>query len=129
IPIRLERDGLRIPIELRLPPAFGGFTGKATLRVDRTSGLRIDSLRIRIGPVPLGALVINEIDLSYTGAGEAWTGKGSVTVPAGGKLDASVSFEGGDFAGARMGFTPATPIPLGPFVYLLSVDGGFDVSP
>ena len=35
----------------------------------------------------------------------------------------------GDFNGATFSFTPATPIPIGPFVYLLRMGGGFTVDP
>ena len=129
IPVRLETDGVRIPIDLRLPKAFGGFTGQAELIARRGQGLVLDSLKIHIGPVPLGALVVNSFDLAYTGAGEVWNGSGSVTVPAGGTLDASVRFEMGGFKRATIDYTPTTPTPIGPFVYLLSIGGAFGVDP
>jgi hypothetical protein len=129
IKVRLERDGVHIPVDLRLPPAFGGFSGHAELIADSRRGLHVGSLNIRIGPVPLGVLVVNSIELDYQGSGDRWTGKGSVTVPAGGKLDASVTFALGDFEQASIEFTPTKPIPIGPFVYLLSIHGGFRVEP
>ena len=94
-----------------------------------SAGLILDSLHIELGPVPLGALIINKVELDYFGAGDIWRGRGSVTVPAGGTLDATVEFQMGDFNGATFSFTPATPIPIGPFVYLLRIGGGFTVDP
>lgn len=129
IAVRLENDGVHIPVSLKLPPAFGGFAGNAELISTRDRGLVLDSLHIELGPVPLGALIINKVELDYVGSGDIWRGRGSVTVPAGGTFDASVEFKMGDFNGATISFTPATPIPIGPFVYLLRMGGGFTVDP
>jgi hypothetical protein len=129
IPVRLEKDGVRIPVDVELPKAFGGFTGHAELIARKDQGLIVDSLDVHIGPVPLGVLVVNAIDLKYTGSTETWEGSGSLTVPAGGTLEASARFVMGDLEHAAINFTPATPIPVGPFVYLLSVGGGFDIKP
>jgi hypothetical protein len=129
VQIRLERDGVHIPVSLRLPPAFGGFSGNAELVATSERGLILDSLHVELGPVPLGVLIVNKVELDYIGAGDIWRGAGSVTVPAGGTLDASVEFKMGDFNGARIAFTPKTPIPIGPFVYLLGINGGFTVDP
>ena len=127
--VRLERDGVHIPVSLKLPPAFGGFSGNAELVATSDRGLIVDTLHIELGPVPLGALIINKVELDYIGEGDIWRGAGSITVPAGGTLDASVEFKMGDFNGARIAFTPKTPIPIGPFVYLLQISGGFTVDP
>lgn len=129
VQVRLERDGVHIPVSLKLPPAFGGFSGNAELVATRDRGLIVDSLHIELGPVPLGALVINKVELDYIGAGDIWRGAGSITVYAAGNLEASVEFKMGDFNGARIAFTPRSPTPIGPFVYLLSVNGGFTVDP
>ena len=129
LPVRLENGGVRIPVDVELPKVFGGFTGHAELIARKDQGLIVDSLDIHIGPVPLGVLVINAIDINYSGASDTWTGSGSITVPAGGTLDASARFVMGDFERATISFTPATPIPVGPFVYLLSIGGGFEVKP
>jgi hypothetical protein len=128
IPVRLEQDGVHIPIDLELPPAFGSFTGHAELVADK-SGLHLDTLKIHIGQVFLGVLTINKLDIEYTGASETWFGDGSVSVPAGGTLEASATFTMGDFVKATISFTPASPIPIGPFVYLLEIHGGFGIKP
>jgi hypothetical protein len=129
LPVRLENGGVRIPVDVELPEVFGGFTGHAEVIARRDQGLILDSLDIHIGPVPLGVLVVNAIDLKYTGSTDTWTGSGSITVPAGGTLEASATFVMGDFERASIDFTPATPIPVGPFVYLLSIGGEFGVNP
>jgi hypothetical protein len=130
IKVRLERDGVRIPLDLRLPPVFGGFSANAELRADATRGLWLSSLHIHIGPVPLGVLIIKSIDVDYQAAQQRWTGRGSITVPAGGTLDLTeVSFRRGEFERASIAFTPANAVPIGPFVYVLSVHGGFALNP
>lgn len=130
IQIRLEKDGVHIPLSLNLPPAFGGFAGRAELISTREKGLDAGSLHIEFGPIPLGFLLVNRIELDYVGEGNIWRGGGTVTVqPAGGRLDASVEFREGNFNGARIALTPVEPIPIGPFVYLLQIAGGFTVDP
>lgn len=129
IKVRLEKDGVHIPVDLKLPPAFGNFTGHAELVADRTRGLHVDSLHVHLGPIPLGALLINSVDIDYQGAGDVWTGAGAMTVPAGGRLDIMARFAMGDFEQATFTFKPGTPIPIGPFVYLLDFGGGFGVKP
>ncbi|HYH59750.1 MAG TPA: hypothetical protein VD790_11100 [Thermoleophilaceae bacterium] len=129
IGVRLERDGVHIPLALKLPPVFGGFAANAELVATDDRGLIVDSLHMELGPIPLGALVINKVELDYIGEGDVWRGRGSITVPAGGTLDATVEFRMGDFNSATISFTPATPIPIGPFVYLLQMGGGFTVDP
>jgi len=129
INVRLERDGVHIPVDLELPPAFGGFSGHAELVADRDTGLHLNSLHLHIGPVPLGVLVINSLDLDYSPDQDTWTGAGSISVPAGGTLDGTATFKDGAFNGAQFGYTPTTPIAIGPFVYLLSIGGGFFTDP
>ncbi|MEA2422382.1 MAG: hypothetical protein QOF55_1481, partial [Thermoleophilaceae bacterium] len=129
IPVKLEADGVHIPIDLKLPAVFGGFSGHAELVADAKTGLHLTSVHIHIGPVALGAILINNIDLDYMGVGDIWRGDGKVTVPAGGALEAHAEFDMGEFNGATISFTPATPIPIGPFVYLLTIKGGFETRP
>jgi hypothetical protein len=130
IAVRLENDGVRIPVDLKLPAAFGGFTGHADLIARKGRGLIVDSLNIHIGPLPLGVLSIDRVDINYSGAGDVWEGSGAITVPAGGTLEVeSVRFAMGDFERAAISFTPASPIPVGPFVYLLRVGGEFEDEP
>ncbi len=129
IKVRLERDGVHIPVDLTLPPAFGGFSGHAELIADRTAGLHVDSVHVHIGPVPLGALILNRIDLDFAGADDTWTGAGSITVVGAGTLDISATFQMGAFKEATLSFKPGAPIPIGPFVYLVQIGGGFGLDP
>jgi len=129
INVRLERDGVHIPLDLKLPPAFGGFQAHAEFVADKDAGLHIDSVHLEAGPIPLGALLINKVVLDYKGGDDLWSGFGSITVPAGGTLDLSASFAMGAFKSATFSFKPGTPIPIGPFVYLLQFGGGFFLDP
>ena len=129
IPVGLASGGVRIPVDLKLPDAFGGFAGHAELIIDKARGLRLDSLHIHIGPVPIGALTVEKIDIDYTGQGDLWSGSGRLTVPAGGSLDASVRFAMGALSSADMHYAPNPAITIGPFVYLLRIGGGFELTP
>jgi len=129
IPVRLTAGGVRIPVDLKLPDAFGGFAGHAELIADEARGLRLDSLHIHIGPVPIGALTVEKIDIDYTGRGDVWSGSGRLTVPAGGSLDANVRFAMGTLSSADMHYAPNPAITIGPFVYLLRIGGGFELTP
>ncbi len=129
IAVRLEKDGVHIPLDLKLPAALGNFSAHAEFIADRDTGLHVKTVHLHLGPIPLGALVINAIDLDYQGAGDIWTGSGAITVPAGGRLDVSATFAMGDFKSATLSFKPGTPIPIGPFVYLIQFGGGFAIDP
>ncbi|MCW2990986.1 MAG: domain containing protein, partial [Solirubrobacterales bacterium] len=129
INVRLQRDGVHIPLDLALPPAFGGFQAHAEFVADKDAGLHVDSVHLHVGSVPLGFLLINHIDLDYRGGDDLWTGDGSATVPAGGTLDLSAQFAMGAFKSAAFSFKPGTPIPVGPFVYLLQFGGGLSLEP
>ena len=127
--VKLDRDGVRIPLELELPAGFGGFSGKAELIVKQGRGLILDSLDVHAGPIPIGALVVESIDVSYRRAEDRWEGSGRLTIVGGGTLEASVVFTGGDLTSASFDYEPPQPFVIGPFVYLLSVGGGFETDP
>ncbi|MEZ5122379.1 MAG: hypothetical protein R2736_12515 [Solirubrobacterales bacterium] len=129
IPVVLGEGGrVRIPVDVKLPPAFGGFTGHAELLADAERGLALDSLKIHIGPVPLGVLVVESIDIDWT-SGNTWSGRGRLRVPAGGTIQAFVEFENGEFRGAGFDYPLNPPATIGPFVYLISIGGDFFVQP
>lgn len=129
INVRLERDGVHIPLSLKLPPAFGGFEAEAEFIADKETGLHVDSVHLELGPVPLGALLINKIELDYKGGEDLWTGDGSITIAGAGTLDLNARFAMGAFKSAAFSFKPGTPVPIGPFVYLLQFGGGFALEP
>ena len=128
IKVKLQSDGVHIPISLELPAAFGGFAGQAEVIATPSRGLVLDSLRVHIGPVVLGALTIETIDVNWRSGG-TWDGRGRLSVPAGGKIDMDVQFENGEFKGAGFGYEPPQPTTVGPFVYLLYIGGRFELRP
>jgi len=128
VPVILTQKGVRIPLEIKLPAVFGGFTGKATLLGEEGQGLRLESLHVSIGPIPLGVAILDNVSLDWQFGG-TWTGSGQVMVPATGRIKATISFIGGDFASASFSYAPNPPITIGPFVYLTSVGGGFALEP
>ena len=128
IKVKLQADGVHIPISLELPAAFGGFAGQAEVIATPSSGLVLDSVRIHIGPVVLGALTIETIDINWRSGG-TWDGRGRLSMPTGGKIDMDVQFENGEFKGAGFGYTLQPPATIGPFVYLLYIGGRFELRP
>ncbi len=128
IPVELTADGIRVPVDIELPPEFGGFTGHAELLADSVKGLHLDSLQIHAGPIPLGVLLIKNIDVDWKSSAD-WTGSANLSFPAGGAIDALIQFTGGNFTGASFDYTLNPAAVIGPFVYLISVGGGFFLDP
>ncbi|MSZ76926.1 MAG: hypothetical protein F2667_07440, partial [Actinobacteria bacterium] len=123
---RRAGGGIRIPFDVGLPAEFGGFTGAGVLRLEDGRGLVLDSLRIHVGPVGFGVLTF-EATVDWV-AGGTWTGDGTLQLPAG-KIAAHVAFIEGDFDNASISYDPNPPVPIGQFVYLTQVRGGFKVRP
>ncbi len=129
IKVVLQKDGVHIPMSLKLPPAFFGASASTEFVADREDGLKLTSLHLHLGPVPLGAASLDEFDLLYEPGIESWRGKGAVTVAGFGGIEATAAFKRGAFDEATIAFSPNPPVTIGPFVYLLRADGGFRVDP
>lgn len=135
IDVRLQGDGVCIPIALKLPKAFGGITGDATLRADNARGLVLDSLRIAVGQAFVGPVLLEDLLIAYARAGETWNGKATLGLPpqpGGAKLGAEVRFQNGAFRNGSLALTfPFPGIALDPFAasYLRRVSGGFGIDP
>jgi hypothetical protein len=100
IDVKLVKDGVSIPVSLSLPDAFGGVTGAATLTATLANGLQLDSLEFKVDDVSFGAAQLTAVDIKYTKAGEAWSGKGTLNVPSGGKafsLSLDIEFDHGEY--------------------------------
>jgi hypothetical protein len=109
IDIKLAKGGVDIPISLKMPGAFGGITGAATLHADTRTGLDLKSLEFTVGDLNLAALELKNLDVSYTEQGDVWKGSGQLLVPAGGAaLDAAISveFDKGDFTKGSLEVVP-----------------------
>lgn len=129
IQVVLQKDGVHIPMSLKLPPAFFGASASTEFVADRASGLRLTSLHLHLGPVPLGAASLDDFDLLYEPGEQLWRGEGAVTVAGFGGIQATASFKRGAFNEATIAFSPNPPVTIGPFVYLLRAGGGFRVDP
>ena len=133
IDVILTPNGVRVPIALKLPPVFGDVRGNAELVADQATGLHLTSLHIHVGNILLGPLLIDHIDLDYSGDGNVWKGDGKVIFPPaglGGALGASVEFDNGAFKHGGLVYEPPPPgIVIGPFVYINSIDGELDLDP
>ena len=129
IQVFLEADGVHIKLGLKLPEAFGNIQGDAEFVADRRTGLHANSVHIGISGVKLGVLTINDLGLTYSGREDTWTGMGELKIASFGGIAASTQFKSGAFNGASIDFHPLTPVVIGPFVYLLGVNGGFTIDP
>jgi hypothetical protein len=127
LPVSLTKDGVRIPVEVGLPKAFGGFTGRAVLLGTTAGGLSLESLDIDVGPLPLGVLTF-EASVHWQQGG-SWQGSGALTVAGFGTIEAAVAFESGQFRSADIGYTPEVGIAVGPDVFLTHVEGGLSLQP
>jgi hypothetical protein len=114
IQVRLQGDGIVIPISLKLPPYLGGISGAATVTADERTGLHLDSLEIKADDIFLGPLQIHDLDISYQSTGSIWDGGAELRIPGpeSPKLAAHVRFEDGAFkeGDVRLGLFPGIPV-------------------
>lgn len=130
---RLTPTGVRIPLSLTLPGAFGGITGAATVIAESGRGVRLDSLRIAVGRAAVGPLEVRDLLIAYTGSSETWRGRATLGLPpqpGGAALGADVTFVGGRFRMGNFSLSPPFPgIAIGPNVYFTQLRGGFGLDP
>ncbi|MBJ7471998.1 MAG: hypothetical protein JHD16_11885 [Solirubrobacteraceae bacterium] len=139
IDVELTDKGVRIPVNLELPPIFGGIRGEAVLFAQVGSGLRLDSLRIEIDEANIGGPTLRNALLTYEAGDDAkgipseWFGKAELLMPPGrGSLSfyAEVRFRGGKFKEAFLEVRlPYPGLPIFTGVNLTKVRGGFAVDP
>lgn len=133
VDVILTSDGVRIPISIALPPAFGDIRGDAVLLGKKGSGLELDTLKIHAGGIFLGPLVLKTLDITSEGGGRTWTGKADVQLPppgVGGSLKADVIFIDGSYKSGSFLYTfPKPGIVLGPAIYLQAIQGLFALDP
>ena len=133
IDVELTDKGVRIPVNLKLPKAFGDARGEAVLRAQVGSGLQLDSLRIEINEAYLAGPTLRDVLLEYTAGNDTWVGSGQLIMPPGrGSLGIGVSvrFVAGGFRDASAEVTiPYPGLPLFKGVYLWKVRGGFGLQP
>lgn len=129
IEIFLEEDSTCIPLSLVLPKVFGGVRGDAVLRASNGRGLHLESLDIKADTIPVGPVLIQDLNIRYARQGERWTGGARLTFPPGWTMGASVTFSEGRFLGASitLGFYPGVPVFSG--VFLNRVTAGFEAEP
>lgn len=124
IDVTLHQHSVAIPVSLKLPVAFGGITGEATLRADNARGLHLDSVHFEADTIPLGPLVLEDLEATWTGSTDTWSGGGRITM-FGASLELHARFVGGAF---REGSVRIRPVPfpgvvLFPDLFLNSVFG------
>ncbi len=129
--VKLTADGVRIPIDLKLPAVFGGITGHAELTVTTAEGLRLNSLNIAISNAPIGPLLC-DFAISYDAKYDIWDGSGTLKFPppAGLVLSASVSFAKGHFVQGMIDIKPpGFGLPVFTDVYINDIKGGVELEP
>ena len=131
IDVILTPKGLRVPISLALPPSLLDVRGEAELLVSTNKGLELNSLKVHVGNVPLGPLLVEYFNLEYSGDGDIWTGSTRMSLAGAGALEGSVEFgPAGAFRKGSLALEPPPPgIVVGPSVYLTRIGGTFGVDP
>lgn len=92
-------------------------------------GLDPDSLHVHVASLPVGGVVIRDLDFTWTRAGNVWAGKGTVLLPpfgAGAKIDVEVVYHGDAFS-AIGSFSKFPGFPLFTLTFLHEIVAGFDV--
>ena len=133
IDIKLSKDGVVIPVFLKLPPYMGGVTGQATLLANNTDGLELTSLQIGVDDLDLGALEIKGLSIKYARSGNMWSGMATLDIPAGSPyfgIMASVEFDDGQFTMGSFHVGPVYPgLPIFTDAFINGFGGGFDIRP
>jgi hypothetical protein len=127
---RIDGDGSKIPLALKLPTPFGDATGEATLRIDPQSGLRLDSLALHADEILIPPVTIKDLHLSWTSAGDRWTGGAKIGLPGGASISFEVVVADGKLVSLRASYFPTFPgIGLYPNVFLHRIDAGLALKP
>jgi len=127
---RIDRDGSSLTLALKLPTGFGEATGQATLRIDATGGLRLDSLALTADRIVIPPIVIEDLHLSWTADGDRWVGGAKIGLPGGASLKFDVVVANGKLVSIAASYFPTFPgITLYPNVFLHRIDTGFGLNP
>jgi hypothetical protein len=152
IDVRLTNGGVRIPISLQLPKAFGNIRGAVEVVADNRRGLVLDSLEFSADGVALGPLTLRRLHVQYKATGgttvgdclkpptsgatslpNEWAGVFELELPppkTGPAVCGSIRFGDGSFRGAS--FSVRLPYPgivLFPGVSLTTLAGGLSLTP
>jgi len=126
-------DGVDIPLTLGLPPWALGATASDDLQTNNGVGLSVNSLNITVPDIPLAALELKNIDISYDASSDTWTGSGEIDVPEGSgyfSAELAMVFSHGDLRSASLVVKiPPPGIPVYTDVYIHEFFGGFSVEP
>ena len=129
IDVKLTADGVRIPVDLKLPAVFGGVDAHAEMLVDARQGLHVGALAMAIHNAPIGPLLA-DFAINYNAKDTAWEGSGKLTFPAGLVLAADVSFARGHFLHGGIEIKPpGYGLPLFTDVYLDDIKGDLELEP
>lgn len=141
-----HKGGVKIPVELDLGPDLLHQSSHVDLIVTApprsglrdvgvggvSAGLSSDSLHVHVDELPVGGVIIRDLDFTWTREGNIWMGKGTVLLPplgVGPKLDIDVKFSGDSFS-ANAAYRPPFPgiFLFAPAVFLHEIAAGFDVN-
>jgi len=127
---RIDGDGSKIPLSLKLPTPFGDATGEATLRIDPRSGLRLDSLSLGADEIVVPPVTIEDLRLRWTADGDRWEGGATIGLPGGASIGFEVVVANGKLVAIRASYRPTFPgIGVSPNVFLHRIDAGFGLEP
>ena len=152
IDVRLTNGGVRIPVSVQLPKAFGNVRGAAELVADNRRGLVVDSLDFSADGVPLGPVMLRRLQVQYRATGgtavgdclkpatsgasslpNEWAGVFELELPppqTGPAVCGSIRFGDGAFRAATFSIRlPYPGIVLFPGVSLTTLGGGLSLTP
>jgi hypothetical protein len=131
VQVKLQGDGVVIPLELKLPPYFGGLNAAAVVTADERTGLHLDSLEIKLDDVFLGPLQIHDLDIKYKREGTVWDGGAEFRIPGpqSPRLKAHLRFEDGKFKQGDIGLGLFPGIPVFTDVYWHELRLGIQLDP
>lgn len=126
---KIDGDGVKIAVSLKLPKSLGGLSASATLTASRNKGASLQSFKASLGKIPLGPVELANLSVSYQGTTERWEGDLGLHLPLG-DVAAHVTFEGGKFVNATIGIGFTKPgIPVFQGVWWTGASGQLGVDP
>jgi hypothetical protein len=131
VQVKLQGDGVVIPIEVKLPPYLGGLDAAAVVTADERTGLHLDSLELKLDDIFLGPLQIHDLDIQYLRTGSIWDAKAEFRIPGpqNPKLMAHLRFEDGKFKQGDIGLDLFPGIPVFTDVYWHQLRLGIELDP
>ena len=127
--VKFAGGGADVSALLQLPKILGGVTGALSLHVDQQTGLRLNSIDLKVPQLKLGDLSLFDMEIAYDAAADRWTGAGGLTIPGTtAAVHVAVTFTRGTMTGLNANVNGLN-ITIAPAVFLQRISFSFSQGP